>query len=139
MPVVGFNFTKLSAERGRITRGKISINNNIGIIDVKEATPLVGGKQKGVIFVISFETEYKPNIGKIGLEGEALFIGKAEKVDEIMNEWKKNKKIPSDIAKGVIAFSLNKCNVEALLLSKELGLPAPIPLPRIDVKEVKKK
>ncbi|MBI2659815.1 hypothetical protein HYX07_01500 [Candidatus Woesearchaeota archaeon] len=34
--IVGFGFTKLSAEKGQQSKGKIDINNNVSIKDIQE-------------------------------------------------------------------------------------------------------
>jgi hypothetical protein len=33
--------------------------------------------------------------------------------------------------------ALHKCNIEAILLSKEMNLPSPVPLPRLNMNNVK--
>ena len=46
------------------------------------------------------------------------------------NSWKKNKKIGDEkVALQVLTTILTKCNIKALTLSQEIGLPPPIPLP----------
>ena len=47
----------------------------------------------------------------------------------------KDKKIPKEVMTPVLNNILAKSNVEALVLSRELNLPPPIPLPKVEVKE----
>ena len=85
MTVISFNFTKITAERSKGTKGKLNISNNISIKDIKEAE----------------------------------------------KQWKKDKKIPKEIVEEMMSHILSKCNIEALLMSREINLPPPIPLPKV--------
>ena len=142
MAVIGFGFTKLLIEKKGNAVGKISINNNISLKDVKDVELNLGKqKQKAVNFNFEFTSKYEPNIGDIAIEGELICVFDEKKTKEIKDEWKKSKSVPKDIMISVLTNVLNKCNIEALLLSKELSLPAPIPLPKVELspeKEVKK-
>jgi len=45
----------------------------------------------------------------------------------------KDKKLPKEIMAGLLNTKLTKCNIQALILSQEINLPAPIPLPKVQV------
>ena len=66
------------------------------------------------------------------LEGDVLFLEKPEKIKEILDDWKKNKKLPNEVAAPILNTALSRCNIESLILSKEVNLPPPIPLPRVE-------
>ena len=72
--IVGFGFTKLSAQRNEAGKGKIDINNNVTIKDVQESDISLGKDKQGVIkFVFEFTSKYEPNVGAILFEGELLY------------------------------------------------------------------
>ena len=50
---------------------------------------------------------------------------------ETITEKVQLKKIPKDIVQEIMSNVLSKCNIEALLMSREIGLPPPIPLPKV--------
>ena len=136
MPIVGFNFTKINVERKNTIKGKINISNDVALKDVKERDLSLGGaKQKGLSFVFNFNSKYGPDIGQINLVGEILYIGDAAKVDSILAEWKKSKKVSKDVMTAVLNTALTKCNIQALILSQEVNLPPPIPLPKVGPKK----
>ena len=54
-----------------------------------------------------------------------------EMIDEILEKWKKDKKIDQEIMTPVLNTALTKCNIEALMLSQSMNMPPPIPLPKI--------
>lgn len=138
MTIVGFNFNKMTAERKKPLAGKIDINNNVAIKNVEETDLSLGSsKQKGLKFLFEFTAKYSPDIGNIVLEGEVIYMDENVKVKSVLDDWKKNKKLPDDLVRNIIGTILNKSNVQALILSKDVNLPAPIPLPKVSVEKEK--
>ena len=133
--IVGFGFTKLSAERKEAAKGKIDINNNVTIKDVQEDSFSLGkDKQQNVLrFIFEFTSKYEPSVGTILFQGDLLYMEDQKAVKEILNGWKKDKKIPKEIMAGLLNTILTKCNVQALILSQEVNLPSPIPLPKVQI------
>ena len=136
MGIVGVNFSKLLVEKKKAASGKITINNNISIKDVEESDLSLGKtKQKGVKLVFQFTSNYAPDIAEILIGGEVLYLDEEAKAKKILEEWKKDKKIAKEVITEVLNAALMKCNIEALLLSKEANLPPPLNLPKIEVKK----
>ena len=140
MPVVGFNFSKVNVERNSqaAAAGKVDVSNNISLTDVSEATVNIGSsKEKGVKVSFEFTTKYEPNIGNMLFSGDILYLADAKKQQEVLSGWKKDKKLPKDVMAEILNSVLIKCNVEALILSRDVNLPTPIPLPRIQPQQLK--
>jgi len=132
MTIVGFSFSKIEAEKKEVSKGKISINNNVTIVSVEEKNlSFSSAKQKVLNFSFKFIANYSPQVGIITLAGNVLFMDEAAKVKTILDEWKKTKKLPKDITAKVLNTILNKSNIEALILSEHVNLPPPIPLPKV--------
>lgn len=132
--IVGFGFTKLSAEKIEKSKGKIDINNNVSIKDVVEDNLSLGkDKQNIVKLIFEFTANYEPAVGKILFEGEVLYLEEPKKVKEILSSWKKDKKLQKELMAGILNTILTKCNVQALILSQEVNLPPPIPMPRVQM------
>lgn len=139
MTIVSFNFTSLSAEKKDDIKGKVNINNNVVIKDLEQKDFSLGtNKQQALKFIFEFVSKYDPNIGNITLMGNVLFIEEAKKIKEILDGWKKNKKLPKEVTSKVLNTVLGKCNVQALILSEQLNLPPPIPLPKVQVVDTPK-
>ena len=135
MTIVSFNFTKIEAEKKESGKGKININNNVTIENVEEKNLSLGNqKQKVVSFIFEFTSKYTPNAGNIKLVGNVLYMEDSKKVKEIIDGWKKDKKLPKDIMTKILNVILNKSNVQALILSDHVNLPPPIPLPKVQAK-----
>ena len=132
--IVGFGFTKLSAERIEPAKGKIDINNNVSIKDVVEDNFSLGKDNQNVIkFKFEFTSKYEPSVGTILFEGDLLYMEEPKKAKEILSSWKKDKKIPKELMEGLLNTILTKCNVQALIMSQEVNLPPPIPMPKVQL------
>lgn len=134
MAVIATNFLKISAERKGGAKGKININNNVSITKVEKADLAIGNsKQDALRFEFDYTTKYEPKLGEMTLIGDLVYLNTPEKIKEILDSWKKNKSVPKDIMTVVLNSVLAKCNIEALLLSRDINLPPPIQLPRVKV------
>lgn len=133
MPIVGFGFTKIIVQKDSAVEGKVAINNTITIKNIEKADLMLGKTQQdGLKFTFEFASEYEPKIGTIELTGDILFIDEEKKIKTIMATWKKDKKVDREVSNYILNNVLSKCNIQALILSQEIGLPAPIPLPRLE-------
>ena len=137
MTVVGFNFNKIIVERDKPLQGKVSINNNIAITNVEDKDLALGGmKQVGLRVLFEYSVKYaneaKETLAHIDLEGEVLILDEEPKVKEVVADWKKNKKVGQELTLKVLNNALVKCNIQSMILSRDLNLPSPIPLPKVE-------
>ena len=138
--IVGFGFTKLSAEKNSAASGKIDINNNVSVKEAKEDSFFMGKDKQSIIkFIFEFTSKYEPSIGTILFEGEVLYLDEPKKIKEILSSWKKDKKILPEIMANLLNTILTKCNVQALILSQEINLPPPIPMPKVQIGQQEEK
>ena len=134
MMIVGFNFNKIDVEKKEMVKGKISISNNVSIKNIEQKDLDFGKeKQNALKFIFEFNSKYEPNVGDIILGGDVLFVGEAKKTKEILDNWKKDKKVPKDVMTSILNTVLTRCNIQALILSQEVNLPPPVPLPKVRV------
>jgi hypothetical protein len=135
MTIVGMNFTKIVAERTADGNAKINISNNVSISSVEQTEVSFGvNPQQGLKIGFLFHTVYDPDFGKIELHGNLMYLEADKKVKEVLEAWEKDKKLPGEVMKPVLNAVLGKCNVQALVLSRDLNLPPPIQLPRVNIK-----
>ncbi len=140
MAIVGFNFTKINVERKDVQKGKINISNNVAIKDIKPTDISLGKeKQNALKFIFEFNSKYDPKIGNILLGGDLMFLGDTKKIKETQDGWKKDKSVPKDIMTSILNTVLAKCNIQALILSQEVNLPPPVPLPKVQTTDVQEK
>ena len=140
MTIVKINLHKVNAERSLDAKGgQIKINNNVSIKNVDDMAFSVEGK-KGLKFTFTFNCKYEPELGKIDVEGQVLFVEEEKKIDEIKASWEKEKRIPMEIMEQIVNAALHKGNIQAIKISEEINLPSPLPLPKVkSASEEKKK
>lgn|SRR3989344_2371818 len=139
MSIIGFNFTKISAEKSEGSQGQVNIKNNLAIKSLEKQELSVASKEQ-VALKVSFEfsSSYEPSLGNIKISANVLTLENKEKGDKIIQDWEKSKKLSDDFMKQIFTFTLRKCSVKALLLSEDLNLPSPVPLPQVKVGETSK-
>ena len=132
MTIIGVTLNKINVEKQNKITSKITIKNNIQIKEITaENFAFAGIKKTGLKFNFQFTCNYEPKLGNILLEGDVLFLAKDEKeATQIKDGWTKTKKLTPDLLEKILNNALTKCNIQALKLSDDMGLPAPVVLPK---------
>jgi hypothetical protein len=132
MAIIGFNYTKIDVEKKEDLSGNIKITNNVSFKDVTEKEFQFGSqKQKGLKFVFEYTTNYEPKIGHIIICGEVMTIEPDDHRKKILAQWKKDKAIENTVMIALLNHIFNKCNLQALILTRDVNLPPPIKLPQV--------
>lgn len=131
MPALGINMIGISAGKKDFGEGGVKVNNRANITDVKERE-LPNLNTKGLIVTFDYKTEYissknGKSVAEIAILGEVYVI--EQNLAEIMEKWKKEKKLPENVNIHIINTILRKCITKAIVLSEDLMLPSPIALP----------
>lgn len=139
MQVIGFNFTKIIAER--LPDFKLdNINNNIQFTDLKkEKIELL---KDSPTFKIDFKYSliYEDKSSKDSKQGEVSFDGNfliaadKEEAKKLEKSWK-NKQLPLDINEFLVNFLLRKCASKALSLEEDVQLPLHIRIPPVKLQK----
>lgn len=121
---VNVAITNISAERFWDLQKPIppiQIGTNINVISIEKEK----ANTLKVPFVLSIN--YNPSISQINLKGRAYVLGEEKEIEKILNEHKQKKPPPQVIIQSIsnVAF------IEAVLISRTLNVPPPIPLPKI--------
>lgn len=132
MPIVGFNLTKVMAEKTKPLQPGITVKNDLEVKDISKATIDIGSKSEEVIRLdFEFIAEYQPEIGKIILLGEVLYMDKEKEIKKILDNWKKTKIVEPELFSKIMNTVLMKCNIKALNLSLDVNLPPHLNMPLI--------
>jgi len=134
MMIVGDKITKVDAQRGKLESG-IKIETKPEIIKVAtEELFAAGEKRAGALVDFEVNTSYGKS-GHINLEGSLFLTGEEKELKDLQKGWKKNKKVDERIASVLLTKILEIGLITAIPLSKTLGLPAPLQLPRVQPKQ----
>lgn len=129
MRIVGFNISKILAERKNPIKDKLEIKSNVNIKDIqKEEIPIT--KSSALKFEFEFTIDYAPKIAEVVILGSVLVIDEKDESKDILKDWKK-KKFSHPMKLPLFNFIMDKCNLKALQLEEEINLPLHLPLPKI--------
>tara|TARA_Y100000310_G_C20609680_1_gene777350 strand:- start:645 stop:1055 length:411 start_codon:yes stop_codon:yes gene_type:complete len=131
MPVIGLNIDKIDAEKTNKISGKVEIKNNLSITEIEQEKLAIGNSEEVLKFNFKYGIGYEPKIGKIELTGNVLYMEDPKQIKEVIESWKKDKKISKELTTAILNTILAKCNVKALNLSQEINLPPHIRLPLV--------
>lgn len=134
MKIIGFNYSKVSAERAMKWEPSKKINANIQFTEVqKDENEAL--KNVNVIRVsFSFDVTYEPKNASISLHGVVFVSLESEKAKEIMKQWTKKKDLSEEMRNLLVKFLWKKCNLKAFQLEEELNIPTHLQLPQISIR-----
>jgi hypothetical protein len=136
MRVIGFNFTKIYAEKHVQIQEEFSITTNIDIINLeKEKIDVLKADEEVLKARFKLNIEYltkekkEQKVAEIIFEGEILLLGPEEEIKDILKNWKK-KEMPVPFKAPLFNLILKRCTPKAVHFEEELNLPFHIPLPQ---------
>ena len=132
MAILSFGFNKILVEKSVKNSKQINIKSGLKILDVVSSDMIKDAKQKAFVIKFGFDVKYEPEVGNINLEGELMYLASEDLAKKLEASWKKDKSMPKEVGMVVFNRILQNCNIEALILSREINLPAPIQLPKIN-------
>ena len=116
--------TNISAERFWDVRKPIppiQINTNINVVGMEKKQD----ESLEVPFVLSIG--FNPSIAQMNLKGMAYVNGERNEVDKALKDYEQKKPPPQIVIQSIS----NVVFIEAVLISRILNIPPPIPLPQI--------
>ena len=132
MPIVGFNFDKLQAEKIKPLEAPMKVDSGMKILDIKKEEINLGPKKDYMLrFNYEYKVNYNPKQAEIFMAGHLLYADEPKKIDAIFKQWEKEKKFDPEVTQLVMNNVLMRCNIKALLLGQEIGLPPHIRLPML--------
>jgi hypothetical protein len=137
MKILGFNFTKLQAEKVSNKIEGVKINTNIDLTKIETVNPgeiKVKEELLGVSF--KFDISYDPDFAKVSLEGSIVLAIDSRTHKEVLKQWK-DKQIPESFRLDLFNIIMKKSTLKALQLEEELNIPLHMPMPTLKLPEKK--
>jgi len=129
--IVGFNIDSIEAEKGNGTNENIQVNYAPKIKEVTEQT--VNAIDEPVAKIdFEFSVNYMTGdtqAAQIQMNGHILW---KNQLDEIMEEWEENQKLPENVNTPLMNEMYKKLLSEAVGVADTLNLLPPIPTPTVD-------
>jgi hypothetical protein len=131
MKVVGFNFTKLSAERYKLSLEKTKINSKMNISSIESIkSSLLSTGEDFLNVEFNYSLTYEPEFANIELKGNVILSVEPKLAKTILNDWKE-KTTSEEFRLPLLNIILKKATLKSLELEEELGLPIHLPLPSL--------
>jgi len=108
------------------------LNINIALEDVKK-----GEENLEITYV--YTAAYNEDVGEIKIKGIILAKEEDKRVKDIVDTWKKKKKVPDDYAATVLSAVNYSGSANGTLIARVLGLTAPLIPPRIQLSKAEAK
>lgn len=131
MPIKKFELTSIDARRFTKPGEKhknIRIDHNSSVTLVTE----INDKEASVDF--RFTANYS-GLGIIRIEGNLVYEGDAP---ALVSQWSTQNNMPNDVATEIHTTIMNNCIPEAMVLARDIRLPPPIPMPKVNIRAQKK-
>lgn len=128
MKIIGFTINKITAEKNSALEGKLELKSGLNIENILEED-ISFSNSKGIRFNFVFSIDYG-KVGKIEIKGAIIAIDEKDESKEILKDWKK-KKFNHPIKLSLFNYIMDKCNLKALELEDQIGLPLHIPFPKL--------
>lgn len=132
MKLMGFNFTKINAERtSNKNSGEVKINTNVDITDIKEAkSDFLKSREELLAITFNYKINYNPDIALIEVAGNLVISVDSKQTKTILRQWK-DKKLLDEFRFAIINLILRKSTLKTLELEEELNIPTHIPMPAL--------
>jgi hypothetical protein len=105
-------------EMGKPLPQNVHVSANVSIVGMEE-------EESKLILPFVTSITYNPSVAQISLKGRAIVSGEKEELQKIQEDYKKHLPPPPALLQTITNVSL----VEAVILSRTVGVPPPIPLP----------
>ncbi len=139
MQVIGFNFTKIAAEKFPTFKSGKSINNNIEFLSLDKEKIEILKDLEAVRISFKYSLTYKDSTESKEKDGEVFFEGfivlslTKDESKDLLKVWKK-KELPAGIRIPLFNLLIRKCAARALSLQEELNLPPHLSIPQLTPK-----
>jgi len=128
MKITSFEVTAIEARRFSSLGEKLK---NIRVDQNSTVTQITRVSEDTAAVDFRFLVNYS-NKGFIKVEGRISLVGE---ISPLMEEWSSKGNMPTEVANLVHNVVVSNCLPVALLVSRDVKLPPPIPIPRIDLKK----
>ena len=123
--IVGERILEISGKRA--TKGSVTgLNINIALEDVQKQGDIVE-------LTYVYTANYEENFGQLRIKGVLLAREEEKVANDILETWKKGKKVPDGYAETVLSAVNYSGSANGTLLARVMGLTAPLIPPRIQI------
>jgi hypothetical protein len=139
MRLIGFNFTKIHAERLNEKAESIKFGTKVNISSIEPIdSNMLKTKEEIVKVNFNYTLSYEPEFAKIEISGHAILALDSKMAKEVIKGFK-DKGTSDEFRVFILNIILRKVNIKALQLEEELNLPNHLPVISLNKDSLKEK
>ena len=131
MTIIGFNYSKLLAQQKKPAKGNLKIGTNVKIDSLEKSNLAFGDDRSAVKVSFTYTVKYDPDIGSIELQGDIMFMQEQKVIDKLLKDWQEKQQLPKKVSSNLVNSIMQKCTIQAMIMTKDIGLPPPMPMPKV--------
>ncbi|MEF8873126.1 MAG: hypothetical protein V5A88_00475 [Candidatus Thermoplasmatota archaeon] len=126
MSIKNFELTAIDAERyskKEESKKNVKINHNSSVTKIEK----IDDETNSIDF--RFTASYT-GMGNIKIEGSLVHVGGSS---DLARKWRKENKMPNEVAQEIHSTIIKNCIPQSVIIARDLRLPPPIPLPKVNM------
>lgn len=132
--IKGWELNSIEAKRFSRVGEKLM---NVRIDHNNVVTSVIPLNQTDVSIEFRFTANYS-GIGFVRMDGKIVVADDARSPDSIAKEWGSTNNMPPELANIVHNAVISNCIITATIITRDIQLPPPVPLPQVDMSQQKK-
>lgn len=133
--IKGWELNSLEARRFSKVGEKLV---NVRIDHNNAVTGVVPLNQTDLSIEFRFTASYS-GMGFVRMDGKLVVADDSRSPESIAKEWKSTNNMPPDFANLVHNAVISNCIITATIVTRDLQLPPPVPLPQVDMNQQQQK
>ncbi len=132
--IKGWELNSIEAKRFSRVGEKLM---NVRIDHNNVVTSVMPLNQTDVSIEFRFTANYS-GIGFVRMDGKLVVADDSRSPDSIAKEWGSTNNMPPELANIVHNAVISNCVITATIITRDIQLPPPVPLPQVDMSQQKK-
>ena len=132
--IKGWELNSIEAKRFSTVGEKLM---NVRIDHNNVVTSVMPLNQTDVSIEFRFTANYS-GIGFVRMDGKLVVADDSRSPESIAKEWGSTNNMPPELANIVHNAVISNCIITATIITRDIQLPPPVPLPQVDMSQQKK-
>jgi hypothetical protein len=132
--IKGWELNSIEAKRFSRVGEKLM---NVRIDHNNVVTSVIPLNQTDVSIEFRFTANYS-GIGFVRMDGKLVVADDSRSPESIAKEWGSTNNMPPELANIVHNAVISNCVITATIITRDIQLPPPVPLPQVDMSQQKK-
>ena len=135
MPVTGFGFTRVHADRkaGKVTKD-LKVRPNITIRSMEEVKDQAEGGNKVLKIDFLLDVNYEPDVAVISVGASVFYTDKASIIDALLKKQNDGKKLDDKVLNATLGIFQINAHIKVLELTRAISVPPHIRIPLMQLK-----